>query len=286
MAEAMARLPGPQQRTRPIGCAHVGATRHHALSARFARVRHPWVEGLRPSAGRRYRAGGPDPDTELSTTDGAAEANATPAKPLLRGWQHAVMFPIALIAGLILVATAPTTAGRVSSAVFAFTAVLLFGVSALLHRGTWSHAAEALVRRFDHANIYLIIAGTYTPFAVLSLPESQGKLLLIIVWSGAIAGALFRLFWLSAPRWLSTALYVIVGWVVVFFLPELIDGAGVAVVVLIATGGILYTLGAIVYATRWPDPSARAFGFHEVFHSLTIAAFTVHYIAVWVVVHG
>lgn len=208
-----------------------------------------------------------------------------PAKPSWRGWQHAVMFPVAVVAGAILVATAPTMTGRISSAIFAATAALLFGVSALLHRGTWSPHVEGLLRRLDHANIYLIIAGTYTPFAVLALPEPEGKTLLAIVWTGALIGVALRVFWIGAPRWLSTSLYVVVGWIVIFFVPELVDGAGIGVVVLIALGGILYTLGAIVYATKRPNPSERTYGFHEVFHSLTVAAFTAHYIAVWIVVH-
>lgn len=210
---------------------------------------------------------------------------ARSVKPTLRGWQHAAMFPIATVAGVVLVATAPTTASRVSSAIFAATAVVLFGVSGLLHRGTWSPQVEALLRRVDHANIYLIIAGTYTPFAVLALPEDEGKVLLAIVWIGALVGVTFRLFWTGTPRWLSTTLYVVVGWVVIFFIPDLVDGVGAGVVVLIAVGGILYTLGAIVYATKWPNPSQRRYGFHELFHSLTIAAFIAHYIAVWSVVH-
>lgn len=214
-----------------------------------------------------------------------SDVAARSVKPTLRGWQHAAMFPIAAIAGVVLVATASTTASRISSAIFAATAVVLFGVSALLHRGTWSPQVEALLRRVDHANIYLIIAGTYTPFAVLALPEDEGKLLLVIVWTGALVGVASRLFWTGTPRWLSTTLYVVVGWVVIFFISDLVAGAGAGVVVLIAVGGILYTLGAIVYATQWPNPSQRRYGFHELFHSLTIAAFTAHYIAVWSVVH-
>ncbi len=207
------------------------------------------------------------------------------AKPMLRGWLHAVMFPISILVGIILVATAPTQESRISSAVFASTAALLFGTSALLHRGSWSPRVEGLLRRMDHANIYLIIAGTYTPFAVLALPTDQGRILLSIVWVGASAGVVFRVFWVGAPRWLSTTLYVVVGWVAVFFLSELIDGAGVAAVILIVIGGILYSLGAVVYAIKRPNPSPSAFGFHEVFHTLTVAAFTAHYIAVWLVVH-
>lgn len=207
------------------------------------------------------------------------------AKPKLRGWLHAAMFPISIVAGIILVATAPTQAGRVSSAVFATTAALLFGVSALLHRGSWSPGVEGLLRRLDHGNIYLIIAGTYTPFAVLALPPDKGRILLSIIWIGALAGVVFRVFWIGAPRWLSTTLYVAIGWVAIFFLPDLIAGAGVTAVALIVIGGVLYSLGAIVYALKRPDPSPGVFGFHEVFHTLTVAAFISHYAAVWLVVH-
>jgi len=195
------------------------------------------------------------------------------------------MFPVALVAGAILVASAPTQEGRISSAIFAATAVLLFATSALLHRGSWSPRVEDRLRRMDHSNIYLIIAGTYTPFAVLALPPDQGRTMLLIVWIGAIAGVILRVFWTAAPRWLTTALYVLVGWIAIFFLPGLIDGAGATAVALIIVGGILYTVGAVVYATKRPDPSPEWFGFHEVFHAFTVAAFASHYIAVWLVVH-
>jgi hemolysin III len=207
-------------------------------------------------------------------------------KPKLRGWLHAVMFPVSVIAGIALVATAPSSEARISSAIFATTATLLFGVSALLHRGAWSPSVESILRRLDHANIYLIIAGTYTPFAVLALPTQEGRILLSIVWIGALAGVVFRVFWVTAPRWLSTALYVIVGWVAIFFIPELVDGAGGTAVALIVVGGVLYSLGAVVYAIKRPNPSPEYFGFHEVFHSLTVAAYASHYVAVWIVVHA
>lgn len=207
-------------------------------------------------------------------------------KPKLRGWLHALMLPLAFFSGGLLVATSSTQDARISSAVFATTAILLFGVSALLHRGSWSPPVEDVLRRIDHANIYLIIAGTYTPFAVLALPPDQGRTLLLIVWSGAIAGVMLRVFWTAAPRWLTTSLYVLVGWIAVFFLPGLIEGAGAPAVILIIIGGVLYTSGAVVYATRRPNPSPTFFGFHEVFHAFTVAAFTSHYIAVWVVAHA
>jgi hemolysin III len=194
------------------------------------------------------------------------------------------MFPIAVIAGIVLVSTA-NDQGRVPAAIFAGTAALLFGTSALLHRGTWAPGVEGLFRRMDHSNIYLIIAGTYTPFAVLALPPDKGRILLLIVWIGAFAGVVFRVFGVGAPRWLYTSLYVVIGWVAVFFLFDLIESAGGTAVVLIAVGGLLYTVGAVVYGIKRPNPSPVWYGFHEVFHTLTIGAFIAHYLAVWIVVH-
>lgn len=207
-------------------------------------------------------------------------------KPKSRGWLHAVMFPVAVVVGIVLVARAEMGEARIAAAIFATTAALLFATSALFHRGAWTPRVEGLLRRMDHSNIYLIIAGTYTPFAVLSLPPGKGRSLLLIVWIGALAGVMFRVFWIGAPRWLYTSLYVVIGWVAVFFLPDLITGAGVTVVVLIAVGGVLYSVGAVIYGLKRPNPFPRWFGFHEVFHSLTIAAFTVHYVAVSIVVYS
>lgn len=206
-------------------------------------------------------------------------------KPRLRGWLHAVMFPVALFAGIVLIVLAGSLQARIVSAIFTFTAVLLFGTSALFHRGNWSPRAHGVLRRLDHSNIFLIIAGTYTPFAVLALPEGQGRTLLWIVWVGALAGVAFRVFWVRAPRWLYTPVYVALGWVAVFYLPDFMREAGVAVMVLIIVGGALYSLGALVYGLKRPNPSPRLFGFHEVFHSLTVVAFVVHYVAVSLTVY-
>lgn len=209
-------------------------------------------------------------------------------KPKLRGWLHLGTTPLALVAGIVLVALAPNSTARVAAAIFAITAVLLFGTSAVYHRGTgyFSERTSRLLKRLDHANIFLIIAGTYTPFAVLLLPDGQGRTLLWLVWVGAIAGVLFRVFWVGAPRWLYTPVYVALGWVAVFYLPGFWRNGGVLVVTLIAAGGLLYTLGALVYGIKRPNPSPRWFGFHEIFHAFTILAFAAHYVAVSFSVYG
>jgi hemolysin III len=211
---------------------------------------------------------------------------AVAVKPKLRGWLHAGTFPTALVAGLVLVALGPTLSARIAAAVYALTSALLFGVSALYHRGHWSDRAEAILRRFDHANIYLIIAGTYTPFALLALHGTARTVVLSVIWAGAGAGVLFRIVWVGAPRWLYTALYVGLGWVAAGFMPQLLDGAGVAAVVLVCVGGLLYSVGGLVYGLRRPDPSPRWFGFHEVFHACTVAAYVAQYIAVSFVVYN
>ncbi len=213
-------------------------------------------------------------------------AVAEAGKPKLRGWLHAVMFPVAIAAGIVLVVLAETGQARIASAVFALTAVLLFGTSALLHRGSWSPRVTRLLRRLDHSNIFLIIAGTCTPLAVLALPPGKGRVLLWIVWVGALIGVAFRVLWVGAPRWLYTPVYVALGWVAVIYLPDLLSGAGVAVVVLILVGGVLYSVGALIYGLKRPNPFPRWFGFHEVFHALTVAAFTAHYVAVSITVYS
>jgi len=216
----------------------------------------------------------------------AAAAAVAAVKPKLRGWIHAGTFPLALAAGIVLVALAPNSKARIGAVIFAITAAMLFGTSAVYHRGTWSASATGLLKRMDHSNIFLIIAGTYTPFALLLLPPNQTRSLLLIAWIGAIGGVLFRVFWVGAPRWLYTPIYVALGWVAVFYLKPLYVHGGAAVVILIAVGGLLYTVGAVVYGIKRPNPSPRWFGFHEIFHVCTVAAFIAHYIAVSMAVYG
>ena len=204
-------------------------------------------------------------------------------KPRLRGWLHAVTFPLAVVAGIILIVVSPTTTARVSTGVYTITAALLFGVSALYHRREWSPRALATLKRIDHANIFLIIAGTYTPFTALLLDPSRATTLLWIVWGGALAGVAFRVLWVGAPRWFYTPVYVALGWVAAFYLPSFVQAGGPAVFALLVAGGALYTAGGVIYALRRPNPSPRWFGFHEVFHAFTLAAFASHYAALAIV---
>ena len=217
-------------------------------------------------------------ENRVEALEHRVEAALDHVKPKLRGWLHAGMTPVALVAGIVLVVLASTTVGKVAAAVFGGTAVLLFATSAVYHRGTWSPRVGAFLRRFDHSNIFLIIAGSYTPFALM-LPPDQARTMLVIVWVGAILGVLFRVFWAGAPRWLYVPAYVSLGWVAVFYFGPLLEHAGAAVMTWVVIGGALYSLGAVVYGTKRPDISPRWFGFHEVFHALTILAFTAHFVA-------
>ena len=203
-----------------------------------------------------------------------------PAKPRLRGWLHVGAFPFALVSGLSLTASGTTHADRVACAVFTLTACMLFGTSAVYHRGNWSPRTAGLLRRLDHSNIALITAGTYTPLGVAVLASSQSTVMLSIVWSTALAIVLLRVSWLSAPRWLYTAMYIGLGWAAIFWLPELWHLAGAITMLLVVFGGCFYTAGAVVYALRRPRLSVRIFGYHELFHACTIAAFTCHLIAI------
>jgi hemolysin III len=214
----------------------------------------------------------------------AASEFAHAVRPRLRGWLHAGMAPVALVAGIALVVFAPSQNGRITAAVFTLTAFALFFTSAVYHRGHWSPRVTDVLKRLDHSNIFLIIAGSYTPFALL-LPRDQATTMLLIVWIGAIGGVLFRVLWVDAPRWLYVPIYVALGWVAVFYLGPLWTYGGTVVMVLIALGGLLYTLGAVVYGVKRPNPSPRWFGFHEIFHALTILAFVSHYIAATIVLH-
>ncbi|HJG52276.1 MAG TPA: hemolysin III family protein [Brachybacterium faecium] len=205
-------------------------------------------------------------------------------KPRLRGMLHLIAFPTTLVIGLLLVAVGETLATRLACAVFVLTAGMLFGISAVYHRGTWTPQRAIMLRRFDHANIFLIIAGTYTPIAVTLLAPRQALTLLLIAWGGALVGVCFRLFWTAAPRWIYVPAYIALGWVAVFYMPALHAGGGWPVVWLLVIGGLAYTAGAVMYALKRPNPSPAWFGFHEIFHAGTLIGFGCHFAAVAVAV--
>ncbi|GAA1762556.1 hemolysin III family protein [Pseudarthrobacter sulfonivorans] len=204
-------------------------------------------------------------------------------KPRWRGWIHTVAAPLALVAGIILVAVAPTTDRKITSAIYAATGVLLFGVSAVYHRGNWSPRVKMVLKRLDHTNIMLVIAGSYTPLAWSLLEQPKAVLLLWVIWSGAILGVLFRLLWTGAPRWLYVPIYIALGCGSLFYLPEFF-AASVPAAVLICVGGVLYITGAVFYALKKPNFSYQHFGFHELFHALTVFAFGAHFAAILIAV--
>ena len=220
----------------------------------------------------------PEGDTDTPLTEVLAVV-----KPRLRGWLHAGMAPLALAAGIVLISLAATPAGVVGGAIFLTASVLLFGTSAVYHRGTWGTLGQAILRRMDHSNIYVFIAATYTPLALILLDGASRVTLLVLVWSAALGGLFFRVLWLSAPRWLYTVLYIVMGWAALGWLGAFYHAAGLPVVILIVAGGICYTLGAIVYARKRPDPSPAWFGYHEIFHVGTIAGFVCHYVAIFMI---
>jgi len=209
-------------------------------------------------------------------------------KPRLRGWLHLGWAPLTLAAGIVLIALSPTASTRIGSAVYVVSALMVFTVSAVYHRGRWSPRTHGFLRRFDHANIFLLIAGTYTPFTLLLLDGAQRTVLLAAIWSVAAIGVVFKVLWIDSPRWLHLPVYIAMGWAAVFFVPGFAEGSrerlgvgiGTAVLVLVIAGGALYTLGGVVYGFRRPNPWPRWFGFHEVFHTFTILAFVTHYIGI------
>jgi len=199
-------------------------------------------------------------------------------RPTWRGWIHAATFPVAIAAGVVLIVLADGAAAKWASAVFMATSLLLFGNSALYHRFDWGPRTKAVLKRIDHANILLLIAGTYTPIAVLALPRDKATLLLSLVWGGALLGILFRVFWIGAPRWLYVALYIVLGWAAVMYIVDLFT-ANAVMMTLVLVGGLLYTAGAVVYAIKRPNPWPGHFGFHEIFHVCTVLAFLCHWTA-------
>ena len=223
-------------------------------------------------------------ELEPRGTESALHVTGVPSKPRLRGWLHAVAAPIVGAAGIVLIILAHGAAAGWSAAVYALSAVTLFGTSAVYHLGSWSPQTAVRLRRMDHANIYLMIAGSYTPLVVIGLGHEFGPLL-VVVWAGAVAGVLFKMLWLDAPRWLSTVLYVGLGWSIVWGMGEIFARNGAAVGTLVVVGGAAYTVGGVVHALKRPDPWPRLFGFHEVFHAFTLVAWVCQYVAISLVAY-
>jgi hemolysin III len=201
-------------------------------------------------------------------------------KPRLRGLLHAAAFLVALPLGVALILDADTSRGRAAAIVFAASVVAMFGVSALYHSPSWPEGPRRWLRRIDHAGVYGLIAGTYTAFGLLALKGNWRFVVLGIVWIGALAAIVFKFAWVDAPTWISSVIGVVLGWVGVIMAPQLLGEIGLGASLLVLAGGLLYTLGALVYAFRRPDPYPAVFGFHEVFHVLVIAAVACQYSAV------
>jgi hemolysin III len=201
-------------------------------------------------------------------------------RPRFRGVSHQYAFFASLITGAVLIFVAPTRKATTAAAIYAASVSGLFGASALYHRVTWRPATRRWMRRLDHSMIFVLIAGTYTPFALLVLHGTLATVVLGIVWGGAAAGALLKLVWVDAPKWLMAGIYLALGWVGVATMPQLLSRAGIGAVTLLFVGGALYSAGAIIYALWRPDPRPATFGYHEIFHVLVIAAAATHYAAI------
>ena len=226
-------------------------------------------------------------EAKAAATERVTEAKAVAeeliarTKPRLRGVTHEWAFFISLVAGAALIAAAPSGQSRVAMAIYAFSLSGLLGTSALYHRVNWRRPEiRRWMRRLDHSMIFLLIAGTVTPFALLVMSGPLASALLIAVWAGAIAGIGVELIWVDAPKWATTIVYLAVGWIGVLGFPAIVVDAGLGAGLLIAAGGVFYTTGAIVYATQRPDPNPAVFGYHEIFHALVLAAAAAHFAAV------
>ncbi len=203
-------------------------------------------------------------------------------KPAARGWLHCINTPLSLINSILLIMFAGSAGLKWACAAFGLCALILFGNSATYHLGHWSQRTHNVLRRIDHSNIFLLIAGTYTPLSVGVLSPTHRNLVLAIVWLGAAAGIILSVAWNTAPRWLYVPLYILLGWVALWFLPEFWRDGGPACVWLLLVGGLGYTIGALCYAFRWPNPWPAVWGFHEFFHLGTIVGYWSHSAAIWV----
>ena len=220
----------------------------------------------------------PTTSTGLGRTAVRSEQMLT--RPLLRGVFHQIGFSVSLVVGTLLIVGADGARQHVAAAVFAAAVAVCFGSSALYHRITWTPRLRLWMRRVDHAGIYLLIAGTYTPVCLLVLNGAWRWTVLATVWTGSAAAAIFKFVWVAAPKWLAAAIGITLGWAAVAVLPQLASRLDPAAVALLGAGGLLYTAGAIIYARRSPDPVPAVFGYHELFHALTLIAVSCQYVAI------
>jgi hemolysin III len=207
-------------------------------------------------------------------------AKALLTKPLLRGWMHLVCFFLAIPAGVAVVLLADGTKGRIGAVVYAVALVALFGVSGSYHRGRWTDAAKRRMQKLDHATIFVMIAGSYTPLCLVAMQGWVAPVMLVLAWTGAVAGAVLAFTGGRRSRIMRGTLYIALGWAALIATPQLIRNLTATELVLIAVGGVLFTVGAIFLATNWPDPFPRVFGYHEVWHALVVAAVVCHFVAI------
>jgi hemolysin III len=229
----------------------------------------------RDAAGKQVAAA-----RESAALAAAAAAHKLSQKPRLRGVSHQWAFFVSLGAGAALIFAASGTTAVIAMSIYAFSLSAMLGTSALYHRVTWTPEVRQWMRRLDHTMIFVFIAGTYTPFALLVMHGTLANVVLIMVWATAVGGLILNLVWITAPYWVTSVIYLSTGWVAIVSLPQLWDEIGPVGVGLIALGGILYSAGAVVYAKRKPDPRPQVFGYHEIFHALVIAAAALQYAAV------
>jgi hemolysin III len=215
---------------------------------------------------------------------GNAASAELAVKPLLRGVLHQAAFVAAIVVAPLLLLSADGSRARLGAFVFALSVIGCFGASALYHRVTWTPPVRRWMRRADHAGVYLLIAGTYTPVALLVLDGTLGRVILAVVWAGALMAILLKFVWVDAPKWVAASLGLALGWVAVVAMPQLADRLEASALTLLIAGGLLYSVGAVVYARQKPDPFPHVFGYHEVFHALTIAAAACQYVAIAVFV--
>lgn len=230
----------------------------------------------------------PSADTSNAEAEIASDSPTTImgiTKPKMRGWLHLGAVPTAALAGLLLVLLAPSQL-RIPIAIYAFSTVVLFGISATYHRVNWRPGTRVIMQRIDHSAIFILIAGSYTAVAAAIVTGRSGTVMVIAAWVAATVGVLARLLWVKAPRWVFTPTYILFGVCAIFFAPAIIQNGGALVFALIMGGGILYIAGAIIFALRRPDPSPNWFGFHEVFHSFTLGGYVSHYVAVLLAATG